>query len=156
MKILASNKKVSFDYHILEVFEAGIVLLGHEVKSLRLGQANLKGGYISFNNNKKGVPEAHLINCHIPLYKRAGKIDDYNPERPRKILLKKKELSYLMGKKMEKGLTVVPVKVYTKNSFIKLEIAVVKGKKLFDKREDIKKRDLDRQMRSLTKNKLRS
>ncbi len=155
MKILALNKKVSFDYHILESYESGIVLFGHEVKSLRSGQANLKGSYISFKINKKNNPEAYLVKSFIPLYKYAAKSDDYNPERERKLLLKKKELDHLIGKKNEKGLTVVPIKVYTKNNFIKLEIAVVKGKKSFDKREDSKNRDIDKHIRTLTKKKIR-
>ncbi len=156
MKILALNKKATFDYQVLETFEAGIVLFGYEVKTLRFGQANLKGSYISFRSNKNNNNEAYLIGAFIPLYKLAGKRDEYNPERPRKILLKKKEINYLVGKKQEKGLTLIPIKVYTNNSFIKLEVAVVKGKKSFDKREDLKKKDIDKHIRVLTKKKLRN
>lgn len=150
MGVIAVNKKASFDYDTLESFEAGIALLGYEVKSIRAGQINLKGAYISFRRD-----EAYLVSAFIPLYKPAGNIDDYNPERARKLLLRKKELDRLLGKKQEKGLTVIPVKVYTKGSFIKLEIAVVKGKKLFDKREDSKKKSLDRELRTLIKKKIR-
>lgn len=155
MKILALNKKANFDYQILKIFEAGLVLFGHEVKSLRLGQVNLKGAYISFKTNKKRDDEAYLVGAYFSLYKPAGQIEGYKPDRPRKLLLKKKEIDYLVGKKQEKGLTVIPIKVYTKGSFIKLEIAVVKGKKTFDKREDLKKRDIDKHIRTLTKKKLR-
>ncbi len=155
MKILALNKKASFDYQILETYETGIVLFGYEVKSLRNGQANLKGAYITFKENNKNRPEAFLVNAYIPLYKPAGKREEYNPERPRKILLKKKELDRLVGKKQEKGLTVIPIKLYTKSSFIKLEIAVVKGKKAFDKREDSKKKDIEKHIRTLTKQKIK-
>ncbi len=155
MKILALNKKASFDYQILETYEAGIVLFGYEVKSLRSGQANLKGAYISFREDNKNRVEAFLVNAYIPLYKPAGKREDYNPERPRKILLKKKELDRLIGKKQEKGLTVIPIKLYTKSSFIKLEIAVVRGKKAFDKREDSKKKDIEKHIRTLTKQKIK-
>ncbi|HOZ53492.1 MAG TPA: SsrA-binding protein SmpB [bacterium] len=155
MKILALNKKASFDYQILETYEAGIVLFGYEVKSLRNGQANLKGAYITFKKNNKNRTEAFLVNAYISLYKLAGKREEYNPERPRKILLKKRELDRLVGKKQEKGLTVIPIKLYTKSSFIKLEIAVVKGKKAFDKREDSKKKDIEKHIRTLTKQKLK-
>lgn len=156
MEILASNKKIGFDYQILETYEVGLVLFGYEVKSIRKGQVNLKGSYISFRVNNKNKNEAYLINSFVSLYKPAGKINDYNPERPRKILLKKKELNYLLGKKQEKGLTIVPVRLYTKNSFIKLEIAVVKGKKTFDKREDLKKKEIEKHIKTLIKKKIKS
>lgn len=155
MKILALNKKASFDYQILETYEAGIVLFGYEVKSLRDGQANLKGAYITFKEDNKNRTEAFLVNAYISKYKLAGKREEYNPERPRKILLKRKELDHLVGKKQEKGLTVIPIKLYTKSSFIKLEIAVVKGKKAFDKREDSKKKDIEKHIRTLTKQKIK-
>lgn len=155
MKILALNKKATFDYQILETYEAGLVLFGYEVKTVRAGQANLKGSYISFKTNKKNNNEAYLISSYIPLYKPAGKKEEYNPERPRQILLRKKELDYLVGKKQEKGLTVVPIKLYTKNSFIKLEVALVKGKKAFDKREDLKKKDTDKYIKTIMKKKIK-
>ncbi|HPT08286.1 MAG TPA: SsrA-binding protein SmpB [bacterium] len=153
MKILAVNKKATFDYQVLETFEAGLVLFGHEVKSLRNGQVNLKGSYISFGTDLKNSSEAFLVNSHISLYKPVGKLENYDPNRPRKLLLKKKELVYLIGKTQEKGLTVIPIKLYTKNSFIKLEIAIAKGKKSFDKREDLKKKDIKKYIRTLTKQK---
>jgi SsrA-binding protein len=156
MKILAINKKAKFDYEILETYEAGVVLHGFEVKSVKSGQANLKASYISFRLNDKNNHEAYLVNSYIPLYKPAGKKEDYNPERERKVLLKKKEIDRLISKNQEKGLTVIPIKLYTKGSFIKLELAVVRGKKQYDKREDLKRRDVDRQLRTLTKQKIRA
>lgn len=155
MKILALNKKATFDYQILETYEAGIVLFGYEVKSLRDGQGNLKGSYVTLKENKENKVEAFLVNAYIPLYKPAGKRDEYNPERPRKLLLKKTELSRLVGKKQEKGLTVIPIKLYTRSSFVKLEIAVVRGKKAFDKREDSKKKDIEKYIRTLTKQRIK-
>lgn len=156
MATLAVNKKAGFDHEFLETYDAGLVLFGHEVKSIRSGQANLKGSYISFKIDKKGQPEAYLINAHIPRYKFSGENDNYQPERERKVLLKKKELSYLFSKKQEKGLTVIPLKLYTKGSFIKLELAVARGKKKYDKREDLKKKDQERQIKTLLKSKFKT
>ncbi len=155
MAVLAINKKASFDYEFLETYDAGIVLFGHEVKSVRSGQVNLKGAYISFKPDESRKIAAYLVNCHISLYKFAGKMDAYQPERDRKILLKKKELDHLFSKKQEKGLTVIPVKLYTKGSFIKLELAVGRGKKKYDKRDDLKKKDEDRRIKTLLKSKLK-
>lgn len=155
MKILALNKKASFDYQILETYEAGLVLFGYEVKAVRAKQVSLKGSYISFKTNAKNNTEAYLISSHISLYQAAGKRDDYDPERPRKLLLKKRELDYLVGKKQEQGLTLIPIKLYTKNSFIKLEIALAKGKKAFDKREDLKKKDAEKHIKTLMKRKIK-
>lgn len=155
MKILALNKKAIFDFQIIKSYEAGLVLFGYEVKTIRAGQANLKGAYISFKVNKNNNNEAYLVSSYVPLYKPAGQIEKYDPERHRQILLKKKELDYLVGKKQEKGLTVIPIKLYTKNSFIKLEIALVKGKKDFDKREDLKKKDTDKYIKTIMKKKIK-
>lgn len=154
MATLVVNKRASFDYEFLEIYDAGLVLFGHEVKSLRAGQGDLKGSYISFKS-ENNINEAYLVACHISLYKFTTKKDEYNPDRDRKILLKKKELERLLSKKQEKGLTVIPIKLYTKGSFIKLQLAVARGKKKYDKREDLKKKDIDRQMRTLTKMKWR-
>jgi len=152
MSVLAINKRANFDYDIQDTYEAGLVLLGHEVKSVKTGHVSLKGSYVTFKKRAgKNLPEAYLTNAHIPLYKHAGKIANYEPTRPRKLLLKKKEISYLIGKKDEQGLTLVPLKIYTKRSFIKLEFGVGKGRKKYDKREAIKKRELDRNIRTLTK-----
>jgi len=142
MPQLADNKKVFFDYEILEKFEAGLVLFGHEVKATKAGQISLKGAFITFHNNK-----AYLTNATISKYKQAGKMDDYDPIRSREILLHKKEIRYLQGKFAEKGLTIVPLSVYTKNRLVKIEIAVARGKHAFDKRESIKKKDVEREMK---------
>jgi len=150
MPILAVNKKASFDYQLLEKYEAGLVLFGHEVKAIRDGQASLKGSYISLRS-QKGQPELFLINCQVSPYKQAGPLPDYNQTRERKLLLKRQEIAHLLGKKNEEGLTLVPLKIYTNHSFLKLEFAVAKGKKKYDKREAIKKREVNRSLRSLTK-----
>lgn len=157
MPVLAVNKRANFDYDIQEIYEAGLVLLGHEVKSVKTGHVSLKGSFVTFKKRAgRNLPEAYLTNAHIPLYKHAGKITNYEPTRPRKLLLKKPELAHLLGKKDEQGLTLVPIKIYTKRSFIKLEFGVGKGLKKFDKREVIKKRELDRQVRTLTKQKFKN
>jgi len=143
---LAENKKALFDYEILEKIEAGLVLTGYETKAIKSGNMSLKGAYVVFQNNTP-----YLINAHIGLYKPAGKIADYDPERSRKLLLKKSEMRYLRGKFEEKGLTIVPLKVYTKNRFIKVEIGIGRGKKLFDKRETIKKRDTKKEIQRTLK-----
>jgi SsrA-binding protein len=153
MPTIAYNKRANFDYEILEKFEAGLVLRGHEVKSVRTGHVSLKGSYITFKNQSKigKLPEAFLINAHISLYKHAGRMDGYDPLRSRKILLKKREIEKLMGKKKEQGLTLVPIKIYTKQSLLKLEFGIGRGKKKYDKREDIKKKDIERSTRRLMK-----
>jgi len=156
MSVLAINKRANYDYDIREKYEAGLVLLGHEVKSVKTGHISLKGSFVAVKKVKgKNLPELLLVNAHIPPYKRAGAIKGYDPYRPRKLLLKKSELRRLIGKKQEQGLTLVPVKIYTKRSFIKLEVGIGRGKKKIDKREAIKKREIDRKIRILTKNKIR-
>ncbi|MCG2695704.1 SsrA-binding protein SmpB [Candidatus Parcubacteria bacterium] len=156
MPTLAVNKRANYDYEIKDKFEAGIMLLGHEVKSVKTGHINLKGSYVTLKKTKKALPEIYLINAHIPLYKHAGTVKSYNPTRPRKLLVKKNEIKHLIGKKQEQGLTLVPLKMYTKRSLIKLEFGIGKGKKKFDKREMIKKRELDRNMRTLIKQRLKN
>lgn len=152
MKILAVNKRANFDYEILETYEAGIVLLGQEVKSVKTGHISLQGSFVVLKNTGgNNLPEVFLINAHIPLYKFASAATDYDPTRPRKLLIKKNEIKYLIGKKQEQGLTLVPLKIYTKRSFIKLEFGIGRGKKKIDKREAIKKREVDRQIRTLIK-----
>ena len=155
MPTLAINKRANYDYEIKDKFEAGIVLFGHEVKSVKTGHINLKGSYVTLKKTKKALPELYLINAHIPLYKFAGTVKNYNPTRPRKLLVKKKEIRHLVGKKQEQGLTLVPLKMYTKRSLIKLGFGIGKGKKKFDKRELIKKREVDRKMQALTKQSMR-
>lgn len=142
MSTLADNKKAHFDYQILETFEAGIVLSGQEVKSAKKGQINLKGAYVTFHS---GNP--HLLNAHITKYQNAGPLPDYDPTQSRRLLLKKREISYLQGKLGEKGLTIVPLSVYTSRHLIKVSIGLAKGKQLHDKRETIKKRELDREVK---------
>lgn len=157
MPVLATNKKGFFDYEVLEKYEAGLKLLGYEVKAIKNNQASLKGSYVTLKNKPgKSLPEAYLVNAFVSLYKHAGNLPYYDPTRSRKLLLKKQEIKYLMGKKQEKGLTLVPLKLYTKHSLVKLEFAVARGKRKVDKRETIKKRELDRKKRELLKQKLKS
>ncbi len=150
MPQLATNKKANFDYQLQEKYEAGLVLFGHEVKAVRAGQVSLKGSFISIRT-KNGRPELYLVNAQISPYKNAGPLPDYNQMRERKLLLKSREISHLLGKKQTEGLTLIPLKIYTNHSFLKLEFAVAKGKKKYDKRESIKNREVDRRLRSLTK-----
>ncbi|MDD5071239.1 MAG: SsrA-binding protein SmpB [Patescibacteria group bacterium] len=152
MPILAVNKRASFDYNIGDKYEAGIILAGHEVKSVKTGHISLKGSYVTLKQTQKNKqPQVYLINAHIPLYKHAGTIADYDSTRPRQLLLNKKEIKHLVGKRQEQGLTLVPLKIYTKHSFVKLEFGLGRGKKKYDKRETIKKREVDRKIRTLTK-----
>ena len=141
MPTYAVNKKAKFDYEILEKFEAGLVLNGIEVKSIRGGGANLKGAFVTFHQDN-----AFLINMHVPKYKYAGTAPEYEPERSRRLLLKRKEIRYLRGKSEERGLTIVPISLYTKGRRIKVEIAIGRGKKKHDKREVIKRREVKREM----------
>ena len=152
MSTLALNKRANYDYEIKDKFETGIVLKGHEVKSIKTGHISLKGAFVTLKKNTKNsnkLPELYLVNAHIPLYKFAGIVKDYNPTRPRKLLARKQEIKRLIGKKQGEGLTLVPVKVYTKKRLIKLEFGIGKGKKKHDKREDIKKKDLERRIRKI-------
>ena len=147
MSTLAENKKALFDYEILEKFEAGLALTGQEVKSAKAGQIALKGSYVTFHNGK-----AYVLNMHITKYKPAGPLPDYDPTRTRELLLHKKEIAYLQAKSMEKGLTIVPLSVYTKQRLLKIEVAIARGKKTFDKREVSKKRELKRELDRARKN----
>lgn len=142
MKVLSDNKKARFDYEILEKFEAGIVLNGQEVKSIRNGNISLKGSYVIIRGG-----EPYLVGANIPPYQPKNASPDYDPERSRKLLLNKKEIDHLVGKVEERGLTLIPLKVYTKYARIKLEFGIGKGKKKSDKRETIKKRDTDREIK---------
>ena len=152
MSVLATNKRARFDYEIITTYDSGLVLLGHEVKSIKTGHISLRGSYITIMTDKqKNVSELYLVKANIPLYKYAGTVDDYVADRPRKILLKKGEINHLIGKKQEQGLTLIPLKIYTSHSFVKLELAIAKGKKQYDKRQSIKKRELDVKARSLMK-----
>lgn len=147
MATLAINKRANFDYHILDKFEAGLVLAGHEVKSIKTGHISLKESFVTIRGN-----ELYLTNAHIPPYVHAGKVENYDPTRPRKLLLRKHEIKTLIGKARVQGLTLVPIRIYTKKKLIKLEFGVGKGKKEYDKREKIKKREDERGMRRTIRN----
>jgi len=143
MKILAENKKAYFNYEILEKFEAGIVLIGQEVKSLKTKGVNLAGNFIVLKNE-----EVFWVGANISPYQPKNAPSDYNPERSRKLLLKKSEIKYLIGKSKQKSLTLIPLKLYTtKSGRIKIGFAIAKGKKRFDKREQIKKREVERKIK---------
>ncbi len=150
MPQLAQNRKANFDYELLEKYEAGLVLYGHEVKAIRDGRASLKGSFISLRTIN-GKTELYLISCQIAPYKHAGLLPNYNQKRDRKLLLKQAEIKHLLGKIKTEGLTLIPLKIYTKHSFLKLEFAVARGKKKYDKRDSIRKREVERRLRSLTK-----
>lgn len=140
MKVVCQNRKAYHDYHIEDSIEAGIALLGTEVKSLREGKASLKESYVMI---KEG--EAFLLNCHINPYTHGNRMN-HDPLRTRKLLLHKKELNSLAGKATEKGFTLIPLKIYFKDSFAKVEIGLAKGKRLFEKRETIKAREARREI----------
>lgn len=138
-KLIASNKKALHDYFVLQKLEAGIALTGTEVKSLRDGRANLKDSYVIVKNG-----EAFLLGTHISPYTH-GNRENHDPERTRKLLLHRKEIEKLEVQIVEKGLTIVPLRLYFRGATVKAEIAVVRGKKLYDKRETEKKREADRE-----------
>ena len=142
MKILAENKKAYFNYQILEKFEAGISLIGQEVKSIKTRGVNLAGSYVVIKDS-----EVFWIGAKISPYQPKNLPPDYNPERSRKLLLKKSEIKYLIGKTKQKGLTLIPLRVYTKRGKIKLEFGIAKGLKKVDKRELIKKREVERELK---------
>lgn len=139
MATLVINRRAKYDYTILEKFEAGLVLAGHEVKSAKKGHMSLKGSYVTINEK-----EAWLINAFISPYQPKNTPEDYDPARSRKLLLHKKEINSLIGKKKQKGLTLVPLRVYTKHNRVKLEFALGQGKRKIDKREKIKQRETKR------------
>ena len=143
---LATNDRARYDYELLDTLEAGLVLTGQETKSAKTGHMKLKGAHVAFTRG-----EAMLVGAHIARYPKAGPLPDYDPERSRKLLLHKRELDRLRGKREEQGLTVIPLRAYMKAGRIKIELAVARGKKQYEKRETIKKRDLDRQVRSALK-----
>lgn len=146
MKIISENKKAFFDYEILEKFEAGIFLIGQEVKSIKLGRINLMGSYVVLKQSAKN-PEVFLIGASVPPYQPKNAPADYDPQRSRKLLLTKQEIKYLIGKSAQKGLTIIPLKVYTNKGKIKIEIGIAKGRKKYDKKELIKKREVDREIK---------
>jgi len=147
MTILSVNKRAHFDYAISDVYEAGLVLMGAEVKSIKTGHISLKESFVTVKGE-----ELYLTNAHIPPYPQAYNLQNYDPTRSRKLLLKKSEIKHLIGKVRTQGLTLVPIKVYTKKRLIKLEFGIGRGKKQFDKRETIAKRDSDRKMKRALEN----
>ncbi len=147
MNIIAINKRAGFDYELGEKFEAGLVLSGQEVKSVKTGHLSLKGSFVTIKGN-----EFYLTNAHIPPYRHAGKIKNYDPYHSRKLLLKKSEIKFLTGKVRVQGLTLVPIRVYIKRRYIKLEFALGRGKKKFDKREHLKKKEARRKIEKAIKN----
>jgi SsrA-binding protein len=139
VRAVATNRKAFHEYEILEKLEAGLMLQGTEVKSLREGRANLKDSYVAFREG-----EAYLVNAHISPYSH-GNIANHDPERARKLLLHRHQIEKLAGSVSQKGLTIVPLKLYFRDGRAKVEIAVVRGKKLFDKRETEKRREAERE-----------
>mgnify|MGYP001614212354 FL=1 len=137
IKIIASNRKASFEYFLMEKFEAGIVLQGSEIKSIRAGQISIQEAYVDVQDGE----QAWLMEAHIAPYEQAGKYFNHEPRRKRRLLLHKKQIRELWNNVRIKGMTVVPIRVYLKDGRAKLEIALAKGKKTYDKRATIAKRD---------------
>ncbi|MDE1970001.1 MAG: SsrA-binding protein SmpB [Patescibacteria group bacterium] len=144
MPSLAENPKAFYDYELIEKYEAGLVLQGFEVKAIHEHMMSLKGSYVKILGG-----ELYLINAHIGAFQPANTPKDYDPTQTRKLLINKKELLHLFGKTQEKGLTLVPLRVYTKGPRIKLEFALARGKKKYDKREKIEKEQVRRDLRKL-------
>lgn len=140
-KLVAANRKARHDYFIDETYEAGIVLTGTEIKSARVGRVNLRDSYVQVKNG-----ELWLIDTHIAPYEQAGH-SSHEPKRPRKLLMRRREINWLEGKVQEKGYTLIPLRLYLKdNKWAKVEIALARGKKLYDKRQAIRERDAQREM----------
>ncbi|WP_322806294.1 SsrA-binding protein SmpB [Thermanaerothrix sp.] len=140
IKIVATNRKAKFEYFLLERYEAGIALQGSEIKSVRAGQVNLTDSYVQVDGR-----EAWLINAHIAPYDKASRFN-HDPKRPRRLLLHRREILELWNAVRQKGVTIVPVQMYLKDGLAKVEIAIAKGKKLYDKRHEIAKRDEEREL----------
>lgn len=145
-KLIAQNRKARHDYSIIDTVEAGLVLQGTEIKSIRNGRINLKDGFARIRNG-----EAFLYNVHISPYEQ-GNIFNHDPLRTRKLLLHKKQINKLIGETKNTGITLVPLKVYIKDGYAKVLIGLAKGKKSYDKREDLKRKDVDRQIDRTLKN----
>jgi len=146
MSSLIENKKAHFNYEILETVEAGIELLGNEVKSIRKREGSLEGARVIVRGN-----EAFLVGATIPPYQPANTEKDYDPSRNRRLLLNRKEIKLISGAESKKGLTIIPISVYNKERKIKISVAIVRGKKKYDKRDSIKKRETDRDIRRTLK-----
>jgi len=142
-KTLALNKRARFDYDFIEVYEAGISLTGAETKSVKEGHVQLKGAFVSL-----GDSGAILKSAYIAAYKPAHQGEGYDPNRERRLLLHKREIQRLIGKTKEAGLTIVPIRVYLRGRYVKLEMALARGKKNYEKKDAIKKRELDREIRT--------
>jgi len=148
-RVIADNRKALYDYHVIETFEAGVVLLGTEVKSIREGSVNLRDSYARLDNG-----EVWLLNMHVGPYSHSG-YASHEERRQRKLLLHKSEIRKLTGKVAEKGLTLVPLRMYYKDGRVKVAIALAKGKQLHDKRETIRRREVDRETRAAVKERSR-
>ncbi|OGO32292.1 MAG: SsrA-binding protein [Chloroflexi bacterium RBG_16_54_18] len=148
-KVVATNRKARHEYFLLEQYEAGIALRGSEIKSIRLGQISLAEAYVNIDGR-----EAWLMDAHIAPYEQAG-IYNHEPRRPRKLLLHRKQITELWNTVRQKGVTVIPLRVYLKRGRAKVEIAVAKGKKLYDKRQDIAKKDMQRELERETSRRTR-
>ena len=146
MSVLARNKEAFFNYVIEHTLEAGIVLAGHEVKSVKTGNISLKGAHVIIRGET-----AVLVNAHISPYKYSGEIPGYDPTRSRKLLLNRKEISSLIGKYKEQGMAVVPLEAYEKRGLVKIKLGIGRGKKKYDKRESIKKREDERKMMRISR-----
>jgi SsrA-binding protein len=149
IKVIAHNRKARHEYHFHDVFEAGIALMGSEIKSIRAGRVSLQEGYVAIRDG-----EAWLINVHIAPYDPASR-EGHEPRRPRKLLLHRREINRLASQVQERGFTIVPVRLYLKGHLAKVEIALAKGKKLYDKRQAIAKRESKRQIERAIKESMR-
>ena len=146
MKIYAINKKATFNYQIIESYQAGIVLFGFEVKSVKTGNVHLQGSYVVIEEG-----EVFLVNVLIPPYQPSNTPSGYDSQRKRKLLFNKNEINTILSKKSASGLTIIPIKMYNNKNNIKVEVALARGKKKYDKREDIKKRDIKREIARMSK-----
>ena len=146
-KTVATNRKARFEYFILETYEAGLSLQGTEIKSIRAGQVSIAEAYVQIKNGR----EAWLVNCHVSPYEPASRFN-HNPLRERRLLLSKKEILELWDQVRMKGLTIVPLRIYFVRGYAKIEIGVARGKKNYDKRQDIAKRDFERETSRRGKN----
>ena len=144
-RIIAENRKAQYDYHLIEIFEAGMALVGTEVKAIREGRVNLRDSFARAENG-----EIYVHGVHIGAYSSRG-YADHEPLRPRKLLLHRQEIRKLIGKTTERGMTMVPVRMYFKNGRVKIAISLAKGKKDYDRRETIRRREVDRETRSAIK-----
>lgn len=140
IRVVATNRKAKFEYFLLDRYEAGIALQGSEIKSVRAGQVSLTDSYVQVDGR-----EAWLVNAHIAPYDKASRFN-HDPKRPRRLLLHRREILELWNAVRQKGVTIVPVQMYLKNGLAKVEIAIAKGKKLYDKRHEIAKRDEEREI----------